>query len=67
MLGRDLVATDGEPGAPPVTILSYELWQERFGSDPNVVGSDITAGGTVYTVVGVMGAYSHDCVPTYPW
>ena len=56
VLGRDLSPEDGEAGAPPVTILSHGLWQERFGGDPGVVGSDIRVSGTRYTVVGVMGA-----------
>ena len=37
VLGRDLSPEDGEVSAPPVTILSYALWQERFGGDPGVV------------------------------
>ena len=28
-----------EPGAPPVAVMSYRLWQQRYGSDPSVIGS----------------------------
>ena len=37
--GRVLTAQDDRPGAPPVAVMSYRLWQERYGSDPSVIGS----------------------------
>ena len=37
-LGRGLEAADHEPGAEPVTVLSYRYWRERFAGDRNVVG-----------------------------
>ena len=30
---------DDQPGAPPVAVMSYRLWQQRYGSDPSVIGS----------------------------
>jgi putative ABC transport system permease protein len=52
MLGREFLPED-ELTAPPRTILlSYRLWQRRFGGDPGVVGQ--TLGNTGVTVIGVM-------------
>ena len=52
--GRALQAGDQEKGHDDVTVLSYALWQRRFGADPNVVGRQVMIGNTSTTVVGVM-------------
>jgi predicted permease len=52
--GRVLNAADERAGAPPVVLLGYELWRERFGGDPTVVGRPVRVGGVYTTVVGVM-------------
>jgi predicted permease len=44
---------DDSPDAPPVVVLSYGLWQRRFGSDPNLVGRVIRLNNKQATVVGV--------------
>lgn len=54
LLGRPLVAADEAPGAPPVVVLGYRLWQERFAGDRHVVGRVVRLGGEAATVVGVM-------------
>jgi predicted permease len=54
LLGRDFIAADEMPGAPPVAILSYGFWQRRFGKDPSVIGRRIRMNGDPATVVGVM-------------
>ena len=46
-------ATDANPNAPPVAVLSYGLWQRRFGSDPNIVGRVVHLDGKPATVVGI--------------
>jgi putative ABC transport system permease protein len=52
--GRLLTTEDDlQPGAHPVTVISYQCWQQRFGADPNVVGKSIVANGRSYSVVGV--------------
>jgi putative ABC transport system permease protein len=54
VLGRDFTEEENVRGKHHVTILSYGLWQRRFGSDPSVVGKPITFDGIQYLVVGVM-------------
>lgn len=52
--GRTLVPDDDRAGAPRVVVLTYGLWQRRFGADPAVVGRDLLLNGEKYTVVGVL-------------
>ncbi|HYB95874.1 MAG TPA: ABC transporter permease [Vicinamibacterales bacterium] len=54
MLGRTLQTADEQPGASPVAVIGYELWQTRFASDASIVGRTIRLGRDLYTVVGVM-------------
>jgi predicted permease len=51
--GRSLNAGDDQPGAPPVAVMSYRLWQERYGSDPSVIGSTFNVNEKPFTVVGI--------------
>src|SRR5215831_185229 len=53
-VGRDFTPDDDRPSAARVAILSQDLWQRRFGGNPNVVGSSITLNGESYVVAGVM-------------
>lgn len=53
-LGRTLIPEDGEPGKPRVILLSYALWQRKFGADPAVAGRALSLDGNSYTVTGVM-------------
>src|SRR5262249_37999096 len=52
--GRALLPEDDTPGRERVVVLSYRLWQRRFGADPRVVGKTMTFNGAGYTVVGVL-------------
>ena len=54
MLGRGLQSGEDAPGRGPVAILSYDLWQRRFGGRPDVPGTTMRANGQTYTIVGVM-------------
>ena len=56
LLGRTLQPGDAQKGHDDVVVLSYGLWQRRFGSDPNVVGTKVKVDGEATTVVGVMPA-----------
>lgn len=54
-LGRNFVDAEDKPvstGMP--VVLSYHFWQERLGSDPNILGQNLTLSGKSFTVVGVM-------------
>ena len=53
-VGRLLLPADEERGALPVVLVGEQIWRNRFGSDPQVVGRFVHVGGVPYTVVGVM-------------
>ncbi|HSE96887.1 MAG TPA: ABC transporter permease [Blastocatellia bacterium] len=53
-LGRLLSPDDDRmPGAHPLTVISYQCWQQRFGAAPDIIGKNVIANGRSYTVVGV--------------
>lgn len=52
-IGRDFSADDDRPGAAPVVILSYRIWQSLFSGNPAVIGQPVQLGGEAYTVIGV--------------
>jgi putative ABC transport system permease protein len=54
VLGRPILPSDNQRGAPPVILLSNGLWQERFGASPDAVGQTITLQGRPMTIVGVL-------------
>ncbi|PYV38983.1 MAG: ABC transporter permease, partial [Acidobacteria bacterium] len=54
MLGRSFLPGEDQPGRNRVVIVSYGLWQRRFGSDPGLIGKVVQIDGESYTVVGVM-------------
>lgn len=56
LMGRVFHSDDGRPGAAPVVLLSENLWRNRFGADPEIVGRSITLDMRPYTVIGVMPA-----------
>src|SRR5678816_133319 len=56
LLGRTFQNGEDNQGGPKVTVLTYALWQRRFGADPNIVGRALTLNGETYTVIGVLPA-----------
>jgi putative ABC transport system permease protein len=54
VLGRKFDERDDGTGADPVMMLTHEYWLQRFGGDPAIVGTSVTAGGRAVQVVGVL-------------
>ena len=55
-MGRGFLAEEDQPGRDNVVVLSSKLWNERFGSDPQILGKTIRLDGISRTVVGIMPA-----------
>ena len=55
-IGRVFSAAEDQPGSNRVVLLSYGVWQRRFGADPGIVGQALTLNGESHIVVGVMPA-----------
>ena len=54
--GRFFINEEEQAGHAPVAVVSHTLWQRRYGSDPSLVGKQITLDGNSYTVVGIAPA-----------
>jgi putative ABC transport system permease protein len=55
MLGRAFTPQEDSPNGGKVVVLSYGLWQRKFGGNPNVIGQALPLGNEPYTIVGVLG------------
>src|ERR1700756_4504446 len=55
MLGRTFTSQEDSPNGGKVVVISYGLWQRRFGGNPNIVGTALSLGNEPYTIVGVLG------------
>jgi len=53
-LGRPLLDSDERPGAAPVVVVGYTVWQRQFDARPDVIGQTVRLGQTTTTIVGVM-------------
>jgi len=56
ILGRSFLPEEDRPGGRKAVLLSYELWERRFGSNSKVIGSAVQLDGDLYTIVGVAPA-----------
>ena len=54
LLGRAISEEDGNPGAPPVFVMNYRLWQREFGGDPKILGTTFILNGKPTILVGIM-------------
>ena len=52
-VGRTFTDADDQPGAPLVAVISYRLWEQRYASDPSVIGGTFNVDQKPVTVVGV--------------
>jgi putative ABC transport system permease protein len=69
-LGRFFVAREGAvPSGEAVVVLSHALWRTRFGSDPQVIGTDVELDNRLFTVIGVAprGFHGIDLEPVGAW
>jgi putative ABC transport system permease protein len=53
-VGRTFTEDEDRVGSEPVVVLSYGLWQRRFGGDPNILARALTLNDRSYSVIGVM-------------
>jgi putative ABC transport system permease protein len=52
-IGRLMTDADDQEGAPPVAVMSYRIWREKYAADPSVVGASYEINSHPFTVVGV--------------
>lgn len=67
ILGREFVPADGEPGAPPVALLSHSLWEGQFGGDERALGRTVIVNREAMTIIGVMPKGFHFPVRQEIW
>jgi putative ABC transport system permease protein len=65
ILGRLFLPEEAQTGRDHVAVLNYNFWQQRFGSDPNIIGQTIRLDATPYTVVGVLPQGFDFSIPDY--
>ena len=53
LVGRNFTADEDKPGNS-VVLISAGIWEQRYGSDPHIVGRAIHLNGTDYRIIGVM-------------
>jgi predicted permease len=54
LIGRLFTEDENRPGAAPVAMLGWNLWQNRFDADPDIVGKTVRANGVTREIIGVM-------------
>ena len=66
-LGRAFLPEEEEPGRDQSIILGHALWEQRYASDPSIVGKNIKVDGRSYTIVGVMPKGFDYPLPAEAW
>jgi putative ABC transport system permease protein len=66
-LGRAFLSEEEVPGKEQEIILGHALWEQRYASDPHIVGKNIKVDGKAYTVVGVMAKGFDFPMPAEAW
>jgi predicted permease len=67
LLGRPLILDDEEAGRTDVAVISFGLWNRRFGADQRLVGSAVTLDERPVRIVGVMPADFRPPQPADIW
>src|SRR6185437_1983206 len=52
-IGRLFTDEDDKEGAPPVAVMSYRIWHDKYGSDPSIVGAAYQINGHSFTIIGI--------------
>jgi putative ABC transport system permease protein len=65
--GRDFLASEHQKGAAPVCVITEQLWRDKFGSNPSIVGKPIDLDGEPFTVVGVAPVLVNNVRPAQVW
>ena len=66
-LGRPFLAEEEVQGKEREIILGHALWEQRYASDPHIVGKNIQIDGKAYTVVGIMAQGFDFPLPAEAW
>jgi predicted permease len=67
ILGRTFTTPEDRPGGPRAMVLSYGLWQRRFGGDPAILSKTLMLGGAPYAIVGVLSPSFKPYPPADVW
>jgi len=67
LMGRDFTDAEDSPNGARAAMISYGLWQSRFGSDPETVGRTIQLNGEPYVVTGILPPGFHSDPETDVW
>lgn len=54
ILGRNFLPSDADPGAAPVVMIGYTVWQNRYAGSPAVIGRQVRVNEQSATIIGVM-------------
>jgi putative ABC transport system permease protein len=54
LLGRTFAAGEDQRGSEPVVIIGHQIWTNRFGRDPEIIGRTLRINGSAATIIGVM-------------
>jgi hypothetical protein len=65
-IGRLITKADDDTSAQRVVVLTNAFWQRRFGSDPSIVGKQLTLNGVPWTVAGVLSPDFRSPTPFSP-
>jgi putative ABC transport system permease protein len=66
-IGRAFLPDEEEPGKNQEIILGHALWEQRYASDPKIVGKNVKVDGKTFTIIGVMGKGFDFPMPAEAW
>ena len=64
LMGRVMQPADYEPGAPPVFVMRYKTWVDRFSADPSILNKTFVLNDVQRTLIGIMPQRSTGTAPT---